>query len=278
MKRILLSFFVAILNIQNIWAQTPEITPDFLFGDENSDISIYNSTQDINNAKNQAKNLLMQSPKKLPTIKIPSQKKQQKIKTANTFSIEKLSEAPFGMFWGASQAETRSQGVILTPITIKDYDNSFSATSLPKPLEFFNRISVVFGKDDELYRILSYSKPITDNPSAQKTLDEYNKYSNLLEKKYGNKQVFFTPATIKKTIKNQKNQDEVVEEEAPLGNPDFLNQLLSGDAVLYSTYHNQNVAAALSISVDGEKKSYIVIDYKNLKVIKKQEDTTLDAL
>ena len=100
----------------------------------------------------------------------------------------------------------------------------------------------------------------------------------LLEKKYGNKQTFFTPATIEKTIINAQKKEEIVKETAPIGNPDFLNQLAGGSAFLYSTYNNTDVAAALSIGVDGEKKSYIVIDYKNLKILQEQENETLDAL
>ena len=119
---------------------------------------------------------------------------------------------------------------------------------------------------------------MTDDSSATKTLDVYNKYSALLEKKYGNKQTFFTPAIIEKNIKNSQGRVEVIKETAPLGNPNFLDQLANGTAVLYSTYNNKDVAAALSIGVDGNKKSYIVIDYKNLSILQEQEQETLDAL
>ena len=143
---------------------------------------------------------------------------------------------------------------------------------------FGNFAGLVFGKEDKLYRILSYSEFIDDDSSATKSLDIYNKYSALLNKKYGNKQEFFTPATVEKTIKNDKGKEEIIKETAPLGNPSFLDQLANGTAVLYSTYNNKEVAAALSIGVDGNKKSYIVIDYKNLSILKEQEQETLDAL
>ena len=135
-----------------------------------------------------------------------------------------------------------------------------------------------FGKEDELYRILAYSELIDDNTSASKALKQYYTFSDLLNKKYGNKEEFFTPTTIVKTIKNSQGKEEQIEEKSSIGNPEFLSQLQSGTSVLYSTYYNDEVAVALSIGVDGDEKSYIVIDYKNLNTIKKQETKTLDAL
>lgn len=289
MKLFFTSFFATILSVQVSFAQNNGLDQSFLFDEGDIVVRAQESSsadnnknnaseEDINSAINQAKNLLNQQPARLPKIEIPEMKNIQTKKINATVAPEKLAEAPFGLFWGASQTATENQGVILQRTELKDYENSFLATSLPKPISFFNRVYVVFGKDDKLYRILSYSQFINDDSSAQKTLDEYNKYSQLLNKKYGNKQVFFTPAILEKTIKVGKDKEEIVKEKAPLGNPDFLNQLASGKAVLYSTYHNKDVATALSIGVDGEKKSYIVIDYRNLKIIQEQEAATLDAL
>lgn len=47
---------------------------------------------------------------------------------------------------------------------------------------------------------------------------------------------------------------------------------------LYSTYYNDDVGAALAVNVDGDGKSYIVVDYKNLKLLRNREKQTLDAL
>ena len=289
MKLFFTSFFATILSVQVSFAQNNGLDQSFLFDEGDIIVRAQESSsadnnknnvseEDINSAINQAKNLLNQQPARLPKIEIPEMKNIQTKKINATVAPEKLAEAPFGLFWGASQTATENQGVILQRTELKDYENSFLATSLPKPISFFNRVYVVFGKDDKLYRILSYSQFINDDSSAQKTLDEYNKYSQLLNKKYGNKQVFFTPAILEKTVKVGKDKEEIIKEKAPLGNPDFLNQLASGKAVLYSTYHNKDVATALSIGVDGEKKSYIVIDYRNLKIIQEQEAATLDAL
>ncbi len=288
MKKFLLVVSLLFVGIQTSFSQENPLDQSFLFDEEDIIIRAEDfseeeaipakaSQEDMTDAVNQAKNLLNQRPVKLPKIHIPTIKnaKTNTVKKAST--AKKLKEAPFGLFWGADQTTIQNQGVTLQAVEIKDYENSFLAKSLPKPLSFFDRVFVVFGKDDELYRILSYSQLIDDDSSASKTLEEYNKYAQLLEKKYGNKKTFFTPAVIEKKVLNDK-KEEIIKEDAPLGNPDFLNQLASGQAVLYSTYNNKDIAAALTISVDGEKKSYIVIDYKNLEIIKKQEATTLDAL
>ena len=287
MKKILLSLLIFTLLPHLCLAENNALPQNFLFDDSDIIIKAPEETQETKkatnesdkiNAVNQAKNLLNQKPLKLRHETFPKLKKQ-KI-SLDTFSTQpqNIKEAPFGLSWSASIANTRNQGVQLSKVDMKDYSNSFLATHLPKPIAFFNKVYLVFGKEDELYRILAYSELIDDDASASKALKQYYNFSDLLNKKYGNKEEFFTPTTIVKIIKNSQGKEEQIEEKAPIGNPEFLSQLQSGTSVLYSTYYNDEVAAALSIGVDGDKKSYIVIDYKNLNTIKKQEAKTLDAL
>ncbi|MBQ9234961.1 MAG: hypothetical protein IJ184_00655 [Alphaproteobacteria bacterium] len=223
-----------------------------------------------------AKALLKQAPRKLTAPRTSQFKSSAPVISKST---DKLTfPAPFGLLWNAGISSTRNQGVELTKVEMKDYPDSFLANRLPKKLDFFERVYVSFGKTDELWRILAYSSAIEDEPDASKTLHIYKTYSEYLNKKYGNMDQMFTPAQITKTIKDAQGKEQTITEEAPLGNPDFLNQLAAGTAVLYSTYHNSDISATLSIEVDGDKKSYIVIDYSNLKIIQQQENTTLDAL
>ncbi len=275
-----------------VFAQNNTLPQDFLFDD--SDIIITAPTTSSNTAKkieysdsdkaeaiSQARKLLGKKPIKLESISIPKTKtssQKKVVASTSTSDVHVLKEAPFGLIWQSTIADTKNQGVILASVDMKDYSNSFLATRLPKPISFFDRVYVVFGKDDELYRILAYSQFIDDDDSASKALKQYNTFSELLNKKYGNKQEFFTPTIISKTIKNSRGQNETIEEKLPIGNPEFLSQLETGSATLFSTYHNDSVAAALSIGVDGNKKSYIVIDYKNIQILKEQEAQTLDAL
>ena len=287
MKKLLFVLLLSFLLTSTLClAQSSKLHQNFLFDD--SDIIVKASSEtkieeqnlkteeNIEHAISSARNLLQQQPTKL------QQKTFSKSKIKTSKSSIKISDenkdAPFGLLWKSSIADTQKQGVKLSAVEMKDYTNSFLANNLPKPISFFTKIYAIYGKEDQLYRILAYSQLIEDDNSASKILDYYKSYSELLNKKYGNKEEDFTPAVIKKTIKNSKGQDEIISEDAPIGNPDFLSQLQAGTAVLFSTYYNQDVAAALSIGVDGDKKSYIVIDYKNLQVLQKQEAKMLDAL
>lgn len=283
MKKIFLIFAVTVIFHSLAFAQTPKLSQDFLFDDsdiiikapeEATDSKPSFSAKDNAAAIDAARNLLKQKPLELRATSFPKIKKS----SVSLKDTSNLAEAPFGLLWEATPADTRNQGVSLIKAELKDYPNSYLAQNLPKPLAFFDKVYVVFGKEDSLFRILAYSHFIDDDSSASKALKEYTLYSELLNKKYGNKQQFFSPATITKTIKDPNGRDKEITETAPIGNPDFLSQLEQGTATLYSTYNNKNVAAALSINVDGSKKSYIVIDYKNLQALEKQQAKTLDAL
>ena len=227
-------------------------------------------------AVNSARQLLRERPQTLRKNNFP--KLRQKSHADSAKIITRSQAAPFGLVWGSSINETRNQGIILTPIGEKDYVNNFSATKLPKPVSDIDKVDITFGEENKLWRIIAYGKLIEDDASASKVLREYKIYSDILAQKYGNKQEFFTPAKIDVTEKDAKGKEITVQKEAPIGNSNFLSQLQQGTAVLYSTYYNDEVGAALAINVDGNKKSYIVIDYKNLKILKAQQEQTLDAL
>ena len=284
MKKFLFFLFLLLLSWRAFAQNDKALPQNFLFDDSDIIVKaqeteaqdpIKSATkEDSAAAINSARKLLNERPAKLRQKNLPLLKTSQKQSNKHL----SLQEAPFGLMWGADITSTRNQGVILSTAEMKDYINSFSAEHLPKKIDFFDRVFVVFGRENELYRILAYSRLLDDDPSASAALNEYKNYSALLEKKYGNKQEFFTPAVTTKTVKNSQGRDEEVSEEQPIGNPDFLTQLENGSAVLYSTFHDKNIAAALSIGVDGDKKSYIVIDYRNLEILKKQEAKTLDAL
>ena len=282
-KNFLVNMFILFCIPHICNAQDSKLPQNFLFDD--SDIIIkasikkedsINVNKDAKEALNSARKLLNTKPTKLQKKKSPSYQKPFSQNTASKLSTFSL--APFGLFWDSSIIDTQSQGVKLTKTDMKDYVNSFIAEQLPKPIDFFNKIYVVYGQEDKLYRILAYSKLIDDSPNAEKILKQYFLFSQLLEKKYGNKEETFIPAVINKTIKNAQGKEETIQEPALIGNSNFLSQLQQGTATLFSTYNNNNVAAALSIGVDDNKKSYIVIDYKNLRILKEQEAQTLDAL
>ena len=63
-----------------------------------------------------------------------------------------------------------------------------------------------------------------------------------------------------------------------MGGKNFLAELKSGEAVLYATFEDAKVGAALAVNVDGNGKSYIIIDFTNLQIYKEREEQTLNAL
>lgn len=200
----------------------------------------------------------------------------------NMERVSKLASAPFGLLWGATYEETLSSGVLLTRTEEKDYVNSFIATQLPKPLSDMRYVVVTFGEENTLWRIISYGKFIKDTPSASLILKEYHRFYDLLNKKYGHAEETYTPklTQITKTVEleNHQTKEETETVEEPIGNDNFLSQLQSGEADLYATFYNNEVGAALSINVDGNGNSYLILEYKNLKLFQGQQDKTLDAL
>ena len=196
--------------------------------------------------------------------------------------ISKLSGAPFGLLWGETYEETLSSGVILSKTEEKDYVNSFIATQLPKPIKDSRYVVISFGIENKLWRIISYGNFIKDKPDASLVLKEYKRFYEMLSKKYGHDEQTFIPKITKVTktidLGRGKTKEEVENVEEPIGNPNFLAQLQSGEADLYASFYNHEVGAALSVNVDGNGNSYLILEYKNLKLFQARQDETLDAL
>ena len=194
----------------------------------------------------------------------------------------KYGEAPFGLSWGGSYKQIKALGVELEKIEIKDYPNSFVVTQLPKPLPDIRRVIVSFGNDNLMWRIFAYGNLLDDDEDAVKVLKLYRQYFKLLNQKYGNGKEFFTPkiTVIEKPIKDNLGRDAVerIRVEEPIGNPHFLSDLQSGEAVLYATFEDARVGAALAVGVDENGKSFIIIDFTNLQIFREREEQTLNAL
>ena len=194
----------------------------------------------------------------------------------------KYGEAPFGLSWGATYNQTKALGVDMQKVERKDSVNDFIVTKLPKPLADFRQVIVSFGENNSLWRLSAYGKLIDDNASAAKAVHLYRKYYKLLAQKYGNAKEFYTPkiTIVEKTVKDEYGKDKIETEKIsePIGGANFLQELKSGEAVLYATFEDENVGAALAVNVDGDGKSYLIIDYTNLRIFREREQKTLDAL
>ncbi len=235
--------------------------------------------QQIQQVQDQAAKLLESD---APQIKVDIQNLPSRPQTTSALQkraeVKDLSAAPFGLNWGATILDTQDLGVSLTPIGEKDYVNSFSAQNLPKPLKGFRSIDLTFGIENELWRIIAYGDFLEDTQDAAVVLRQYRRFYKLLERKYGNAQQFFTPQPINETSTDNASAPNAPKVDTSIGNPNFLAQLQSGEAELYATFEGNDVGAALSVNVDGSGRSYIIIDYKNLKILREREEQALDAL
>lgn len=272
-KIYLFSFLSCILISSNLQAQEnifEEIMETDVIKED------YNPKEDAETATAQAKKLLKTRSQNLRRQNFP--KIRQRSSKMQSDDTSRYQPAPFGLVWGASIIDTKNQGVLLSPIEEKDYVNSFAAKNLPKPISEFERVNITFGDDNELWRIIAYGNLMDDDASCTTGLRQYQIYAALLKKKYGNQQENYTPAMIDVEETDSKGQTITVQKPAPLENPNLCKQLENGTAVLYSTFENKDVGAALALNVDGSGKSYIVIDYKNLRILRAREHQTLDAL
>ena len=136
--------------------------------------------QDAENAaKSSAVELLHKAPELAnPEIEETNLRYQDVEKLQATYGA-----APFGLVWGMNEDDVKKLGVRLRPEPMKDYVNSYAASRLPNMLKDFQRVVIVFGEENKLWRVIAFGNFITDDtPDATKTLKEYNRYYNLLSK------------------------------------------------------------------------------------------------
>lgn len=190
--------------------------------------------------------------------------------------------APFGLKWLATINEIRYLHVYLKPVEVKDVPQTYSATNLPKPLSAFREVLISFGENDALWRIAAYGKFIKDDSKASQGVEEYRKYYQMLAKKYGNAQQFYTPAVVNVEEKVDSGDGTssiaVRQEKMEIGAEGFLQKLVSGESVLYATFENGKIGVTLALLADGQGQTYIVVDYKNLTATKQENEEIYDAL
>ena len=199
---------------------------------------------------------------------------------------EKYMPAPFGLFWGIDKEQTELLGFNLQPAERKDYTGVYSIINAKQSNGTFDIITAIFGEQNKLWCIFAQSKPQPDTPQAENVLKLYNAYYAALEQKYGNAKQDFTPAEYTEKVieqtgadaNNGKAEEKTVTKTTPIGNDNFLKELQQGTAVLYATFENDMLGVTLGVSVDGEGKSYISIDYKNLKIMEEENQTKLNNL
>jgi hypothetical protein len=207
--------------------------------------------------------------------------KEQKIQEIT----ENHASAPFGLYWGISKDETKDLGFDLKSAERKDYQEVYLVTNPKQNTKTFDIVTAIFGEQDKLWCIFAQSTPQKDTPQATDVLNLYHQYYAALEKKYGNAKQFFSPNTYVEEIEEGDGEDSESKAEKdpivktnPIGNDNFLQELKEGSAVLYATFENDVIGITLGVSVDGNNQSYISIDYKNLDIMREEEQNKLNNL
>ena len=186
--------------------------------------------------------------------------------------------APFGLFWGIDKEQTEQLGFILQPAERKDYANVYLVTNPKQNSDTFGIVIAIFGEQNKLWCIFAQSNPQKDTPQAGNVMELYSKYYKALGKKYGNAQQYFTPNIYTEEIQEGEGESKTVTRKGEIGNDNFLKELQEGLAVLYATFENKELGITLGVSVDGDNKSYISIDYKNLQMMREEQQTKLNNL
>lgn len=190
--------------------------------------------------------------------------------------------APFGLLWLASKEKIEQMNIVLTPKTFKDSPNSFIAGNLPKPVSAFENVLVSFGENDILWRIAGYGLPIEDDNNATNGLKEYQKFYSIFDEKYGNAEEFYTAAVVnvdeEVMLKDGTKSHIIKQKFVEKGDDNFKEKLMSGDSVLYAIFRNDTISVTLALMVNGEGKTFIMVDYKNLKINELEHEKMLDAL
>ena len=256
---------------------------------------ILEQKQNMLNLRDSQKRLIEEGEKKrlqLIEISKKAQEEQQAVTDMNDSPDNKIAKeikliaqkhdsAPFGLFWGIDKEQTEMLGFELQSAERKDYTNVYNIANPKQTVQTFNIVTAIFGEQNKLWCIFAQSTPQKDTPKASEVLNLYHKYYDALEQKYGNAKQYFTPYTYTEELtneENQKQQKEKITKTNSIGNDNFLAELQSGNAVLYATFENNKIGITLGVSVDGDGKSYISLDYKNLKIMEEERQTKLNNL
>lgn len=92
--------------------------------------------------------------------------------------------APFGLEWLAAPAELAELGVVLTPIEVATFGESFAATNLPKGLSDIGAVVLSFGYDNRLWRVAALSNEFDNDRYGSQAKARYEQLASSLAKSY----------------------------------------------------------------------------------------------
>ena len=199
-------------------------------------------------------------------------------------------KAPFGLYWGLTKEQSEELGFEFKPATLENYQNVFALVNPKQQQKQFEPIFVIFGERDHLHTVYAEGVFAKDTPQAEKVLRMYDRYYAALKKKYGNEKEYFkpnkheetveAPAAVKQTADTTKVElkSKTVTVEHPRGNDNFLKELQEEKASLYAVFGNKSIKVTLSVEVNEEGQSRIVLDYENLEMLQSDNKDTLNDL
>lgn len=199
-------------------------------------------------------------------------------------------KAPFGLYWGLTKEQTESLGFQFKPATLENYQNVYALVNPKQQQKQFDPIFVIFGDRDHLHTVYAEGIFAKDTPKAEKVLRIYDQYYTALKKKYGNEKEYFkpnkheekvdAPAAVKQTADaaEVKAKAKTVTVEHQRGNDNFLKELQEDKASLYAVFGNKKVKVTLSVEVNEEAQSRIVLEYENLETQQSDNKDTLNDL
>ena len=215
---------------------------------------------------------------KFLAIEAEKMKPEEKIQSIK----EGFESAPLGLNWAITPEKMREIGYILEEIERENYPNSYLVkNAAEKGAKGYENLILSFGENNQLWSINASVPAQKDDSSAHEILKLYDRYFEALEQKYGNANEHFTPYSYDEKITEGEGENEVIrtiKKENPRGNPNFLNELKTGKAELYATFHNNFIGVTLSVYVDENDMSQLVLDYKNLPLMKKEKEAFINNL
>ena len=153
--------------------------------------------------------------------------------------------APFGLTWLASAQEIETLGVKLTEVTMADFGESYSATSLPKALSDLETVVLSFGYDDQLYRVGAISREFENDQYGIRVRERYEELRTALSRTY-----------------KAGTQRHVASTDSFFGKPDnFLYSLYKGEAYWYSLFSSSEADIELSLDATGSSDGYWRVIY-----------------
>ncbi|MBR2299590.1 MAG: hypothetical protein IJ870_03330 [Alphaproteobacteria bacterium] len=280
MKKIFLSLFGLIFTINHPAKAEEDDFFDNLIVDEQMKQKV-EQTIEMEESQTKASEILDRQPLKLE-IGENAKINLRETKNEDIVPVPPREPAPFGLKWLATTDEIKYMKILLRPKQVKDSPNSYIAENLPKPVKAFKEVLLSFGETDALWRIAGYGKEMEDDSKATKGLEEYKKFYDILNEKYGNAQEFYTPAVInideeivsEDGVKTHNIKQKILE----MGEEGFKQKLMSGESTLYATFENDHIGVTLALLANGDGKTFIVIDYKNLKINEVEQQEIFDAL